>query len=152
MSLNLSLRERKRIAQNFQLEWSSLDCYVQYMEGVEFLTIYNPASWRMLIEYLNKQFSSFKLPSLILQYSEYLSITSQPNEHYESFISSKGMIFGKYTKLFMLKLQIIFEQSLCEEEIELKCAHELSSLNLVVVSVQLRELVTKLGQLHKEMN
>ena len=78
------------------------------------------------------------MPSLLLQYREYLGITSQVNAQYESALSYQAMLFRKYVRLFKIKFEAVFAEASSQEELDLNSAHELCSLNLAIASFQLK--------------
>jgi len=67
------------------------------------------------MEYFSKEFSNSKLPSTLLQYSEYLTITNQKNIEYEQIITKFSSIFQKFVNFFILKFDSIFTLSISKE-------------------------------------
>lgn len=55
------------------------------------------------MEHLLQQFQSHSLPSLLLQYEEYLHITSTANEYYDQQIAAFTELLSRYSLLLDLK-------------------------------------------------
>lgn len=135
----------------FLLQSSILPLYIEQTMGLQFLAVLNNANWRILMEYFSKEFSNSKLPSTLLQYSEYLTITNQKNIEYEQIITKFSSIFQKFVNFFILKFDSIFTLSISKEQLDLKSSNQLSSLNLLLSSLQFKEIMSKLGLLHRNM-
>ena len=103
------------------------------------------------MEHFTRELSSLSLPSLLLQYSEYVAITGEISVEYSKIVSQQAKLFQQFTTLFAYKLDSIAELSTSEEELNIRLVNELSSLNLVLHTIQIKEVLSRLGILEKRL-
>jgi hypothetical protein len=143
--------EKEKIADEVFFEAAALPAYVEFLPGIEFMALRNNFNWRVLIDYLSKEFASSNLASLLLEYNEYIGITHQLSADYDTQVRRQAIVFQKYVELLEMKVETIFAGSPSQEELQLKFTNELTFLNLLLGSFQMRTVASKLGLLHRTM-
>ena len=76
--------------------------------GTDFLISLNQSNWRFANEKLANFASQLNVPSLILQYTEYLRITKAGNHEYDDKLIKYENIVGKYVRILKQKENRLF--------------------------------------------
>ena len=72
----------------------------------------NQSNWRFSSDKLSQLASNMNIPSLILQYTEYIRITKSANQEYSQKIKSYEKIISYYLRIFTAKKEQMVSEKL----------------------------------------